>query len=310
MSKTYIVDTLRAHLKARELTYKDLADGLELSEVSVKRLFTGADIGLDRLEQICQFLQIELADLFKASPRKRRLISRLTQAQEAEFAKNNKLLMVAVCALNFWSVQDMWTHLRLTRGQIQSLMQRLDEIGFLDLQSARQYKLLVSHNFAWINGGPIMQMVQGMSQEYFADPFEGDTQVLRILNVRVSKAAQVQLRNRLEQIAQEYVDQSRADSHLPLHERPPVSVCIAARAWIPQFMQELIRQEDQPDATPPLDMDQDKTTRQNRATKAEKPATKKRTTGLKSAAKTLPQKPVQRDSGQKVSKSGVQNTGI
>lgn len=94
MSKTYIIDTLRAHLKARDLTYKDLADGLELSEVSVKRLFTGADIGLDRLEQICQFLQIELSDLFKTSPKKRKLISRLTQAQEAEFAKNNKLLMV------------------------------------------------------------------------------------------------------------------------------------------------------------------------------------------------------------------------
>ena len=151
--------------------------------------------------------------------------------------------MVAVCALNFWSVQDMWTHLTLTRGKIQTLMQRLDEIGFLDLQSARQYKLLVSHNFAWITGGPIMQMVQGVSQEYFADSFEGDTQVLRILNVRVSTAAQVQLKKRLEQIAQEYVDQSRADSHLPLHERPPVSVCIAARAWIPHFMHELIRME-------------------------------------------------------------------
>lgn len=256
MSKTYIVDTLRAHLKARDLTYKDLAEGIELSEVSVKRLFNGADIGLDRLEQICQFLQIELADLFKASPKKRKLISHLTQAQEAEFANNNKLLMVAVCALNFWSVQDMWTHLRLTRGQIQSLMQRLDEIGFLDLQSAQQYKLLVSHNFAWINSGPIMQMVQGMSQEYFADPFEGDTQVLRILNVRVSAAAQVQLRNRLEQIAQEYVDQSRADSHLPLRERPPVSVCIAARAWIPQFMRELIRMDGTQEQMPELKLNE------------------------------------------------------
>lgn len=241
MSKAYIIDTLRAHLKARQLNYKDLAAVLGISETSVKRLFTGADVGLDRLEHICQFLQIEIADLFKSSPKKRKLILRLTQAQEAELAANNKLLMVAVCALNFWSVENMWDHLRLTRIQIQSLMQRLDQIGFLDLQSTRQYKLLVSHNFSWITGGPIMQMVQGVSQEYFADSFEGDAQVLRILNVRVSKTAQVQLRNRLEQIAQEYVDQSRADSHLPLHERPPVSVCIAARQWIPQFMQELIR---------------------------------------------------------------------
>lgn len=101
MSRLYIIDTLRAHLKARDLTYQDLGNGIDLSEVSIKRMFTGADIGLSRLEQICQFLQIELADLFRASPRKRKLISRLTQAQEAEFANNKKLLMVAVCALNF-----------------------------------------------------------------------------------------------------------------------------------------------------------------------------------------------------------------
>ena len=250
MSKTYIIDALRAHLKARNLTYKELAAGIALSEVSIKRLFASGDCTLDRLEQICAFLQIELVDLFRSSPKKRKLISQLTQAQEAEFAHNKTLLMVAVCALNFWPVKDMWAHFKLTRGQIQALLRRLDEIGFLELKSSQQYRLLVAHNFAWITGGPIMQMVQGMSHEFFNDKFDGDGEVLRILNVRLSQSALIQLRARLEQIAQEYEDQSRADSHLPLQERSPVSVCIAARAWIPQFMQELIKM-DLPSATLP-----------------------------------------------------------
>jgi DNA-binding Xre family transcriptional regulator len=241
MSKIYIIDALRAHLKARNLTYKDLAAGIDLSEVSIKRLFASGDCTLDRLEQICDFLQIEVADIFKSSPKKRKRISLLTQAQETEFAHNSQLLVVAVCALNFWAVKDMWTHLKLTRGQILSLLKRLDEIGFLELQSSQQYRLLVAHNFAWITGGPIMQMVQGMSHEFFNYKFDGDGEVLRILNVRLSQAALTQLRTRLEQIAQEYEDQSRADSHLPLTERPPVSVCIAARAWIPKFMQDLLK---------------------------------------------------------------------
>lgn len=313
MSRLYIIDTLRAHLKARDLTYRDLADGIELSEISIKRMFTGADIGLSRLEQICQFLQIELSDLFKTSPKKRKLISRLTQAQEAEFAKNNKLLMVAVCALNYWSVQDMWTHLTLTRGQIQSLMQRLDEIGFLDLQSTRQYKLLVSHNFAWITGGPIMQMVQGMSQEYFADSFEGDTQVLRILNVRVSTPAQAQLKTRLEQIAQEYVDQSRADSHLPLHERPPVSVCVAARAWIPKFMHELIRMETlQSGGAPLLNMPPEGRSAEGDSVQKNAPPapTKTRKASPRTSPKAAIKTPAKRAAKGKVSKSSVKNTGI
>lgn len=241
MSKLYILDSLRAHLKARQLTYKDLAQGLDLSEVSIKRLFANADCSLERLESICAYLQIEFADLFKSSPKKRKLISRLTQQQEMEFARSKDLLMVAVCALNHWSTREMWAHLQINRQQGTMLLKRLDEMGFLELITPDQYKLRVSHNFAWITNGPIMRMVQGMSEEFFNDAFDGDGEILRIINIRVSKAAQLRLRNRLEKIAQEYVDQARADSHLPLEERPPVSVCIAARAWIPAFMLDLVR---------------------------------------------------------------------
>lgn len=241
MSKTFILDTLRAHLKARQLTYQDLAHALDLSEVSVKRMFAGGDLGLGRLEQICHFMHIEMVDLFKAIPHLRVLIRQLTQSQEAELAANPPLLTVAVCAMSFWTVQDMKRHLRLTPAQIQELLHRLDAVGFLDMQSKHQFRLLVSSNFAWITGGPIMKLVQNMSHEYFDKPFDDDAHVLRIINVRISKAAQVRLKQRLEQIAQEYVDQSRADSHLPLTERPPLSICIAARSWIPQFMQVHLR---------------------------------------------------------------------
>lgn len=99
MSKLYVLDAIRAHLKARQLTYKDLALGLGLSEASVKRLFASADCSLERLEQICQFLQLEFADLFRSAPKKRALIAQLTHDQEVEFATHRHLLMVAVCAL-------------------------------------------------------------------------------------------------------------------------------------------------------------------------------------------------------------------
>lgn len=244
MSKLYVLDAIRAHLKARQLTYKDLALGLGLSEASVKRLFASADCSLERLEQICQFLQLEFADLFRSAPKKRALIAQLTHDQEVEFATHRHLLMVAVCALNRWKVPDMWEHLHISPDECRRLLWRLDDIGFLEIQTDHQYRLRVAPTFSWITGGPIMQMVQGISHEYFNDPFDGEGEVLRIVNLRLSREAQVRLKKRLEQIAQEYVDQARADSHLPLPERPPISLCIAARAWIPQFMQDLIKQVD------------------------------------------------------------------
>ena len=241
MSKTYIIDALRLHLKARNITYKELAQAIGLSEVSVKRLFTGGDCGLDRLEQICKYLHLEFRDLFKTAPHKRKLITQLSLAQEQEFAQDNKLLMVAVCALNHWPVADIHKHLQLTRGQVQELLKRLDAMGFLDTQATDRYRLLVASSFRWISGGPIMKMVQSVSNDFFNDTFEGDGEILKIMNVRISYQAQEQLKARLEKIALEYEDQARADSHLPLQERPPLSVCIAVRTWVPKFMRDLYR---------------------------------------------------------------------
>lgn len=250
MSKLFVINTLKAHLKARDITYKDLAKSLNASEVTIKRIFSSSDCSLHRLEQICTLLQIEFADLFHTSPKKRKLITQLSPAQEKEFASNKHLLMLAICALNHWPVKTMWDHLRIPSSEGMGLLQRLDSMGFIELIDADRYKLLVSSNFAWINNGPIMLMVQGMSEEFFSDPFDGDGEILRIINVRLSKESQERLRFRLEMIAQEYVDQSRADSHLPLLERSPVSVCIAARTWIPQFMQDLMRLEKNSSAPP------------------------------------------------------------
>lgn len=143
MSKLYVLDAIRAHLKARQLTYKDLALGLGLSETSVKRLFASADCSLERLEQICQFLQLEFADLFRSAPKKRALIAQLTHDQEVEFATHRHLLMVAVCALNRWKVPDMWEHLHISPDECRRLLWRLDDIGFLEMQTEHQYRLRV-----------------------------------------------------------------------------------------------------------------------------------------------------------------------
>lgn len=243
VSKTYIIDALRLHLKARNITYKELAHAIGLSEPSIKRLFTGGNCGLDRLEEICHYLHLEFADLFKTAPRKRKLINHLSLSQEQELAQDKKLLMVAVCALNHWPVVDIYKHLHFTRSQVQALLHRLDDIGFLEVQTPNRYRLLVASSFGWISGGPIMQMVQSVSDDFFNDGFDGNGEILRIMNMRVSRKAQEQLKARLEQIAVEYEDQARADAHLPLEDRPPLSVCIAVRTWVPKFMLDLYRLE-------------------------------------------------------------------
>lgn len=243
MSRIFLFDSLRAHLKARGLTYRQLADGLGLSEPTIKRIFASSDCSIERLDEICEFLQIELKDLVKRTPKKRQLTEQLTERQEEELAANKKLLMVAVCVMSLWPVKDMLSHLTMTRLECTSLLNRLDEIGFIEMQPKNQYRLLVAKDFSWIVGGPIMRLIKTVSNDFFDHRFEAPGEVLKIINVRVSPSVRESLKARLERIAQEYADQVVVDSHLPLDERPPLSICIAVRTWVPEFLRDLMRME-------------------------------------------------------------------
>lgn len=241
MARNFLFDSLRAHLKARSFTYKQLAIGINVSEPTIKRIFSNNDCTIERLEEICRFLHLELADLVKSTPKKRKLIGQLTRKQEEELAENLKLLMVAVCVMGLWSFEDMLSHLTIPKTECITLLHRLNKIGFIELQANNKYRLLVAKDFSWIVDGPIMRLVKSVSDDFFNHRFQAPGEVLKIINVRISPQVRESLKDRLEQIAQEYADQVVADSHLPLDERPPLSICIAVRAWVPAFLKDLMR---------------------------------------------------------------------
>ncbi len=79
MSQTAaLIDTLKKTLKANGLTYRKVADKLKLSEASVKRLFAGQNISLNRLEQICQLMDMEISDLVNKMEIDRRSFTEFT----------------------------------------------------------------------------------------------------------------------------------------------------------------------------------------------------------------------------------------
>jgi len=245
MSRTFLFDSIRVHLKARGHTYRQLADGINVSEPTIKRIFATNDCTIERLEEICQFLNIELAQLIKSTPKKRKLLTQLTLKQETELAQNKKLLMIAICVMGLWSFDDMLSHLVVSKAECIALLHRLERIGFVEMQPKNQYRLLVAKDFTWIVDGPIMRLVKGVSLDFFNHRFEAPGEVLKIINVRVSPQMRESLKAKLEHVAQQYADQVVADSYLPLDERPPLSICIAVRSWVPEFLRDLMRMEPQ-----------------------------------------------------------------
>ncbi len=231
-----LFDALKLHFKARGLTYADAARALGLSEATLKRIFSRRDCSLERFSALCDLVQVDLADLARVPARPRRLLSQLSHAQEESLVANPRLLLVAVCALNQMAVYEILAAYRLEKAECTSLLLALEALGVLELHPNDRIRLNVSRTFAWIPNGPIMRYVTARAADYFDHPFAAPGESMRIVSVRVSRAAAVGLVARLEQIAREYSEQHAADAVLPLAERPSLSVCLAVRHWeAPEF---------------------------------------------------------------------------
>ena len=62
-----IVAALKRELKARGITYRVLADLLELSESAVKHMFSTGNFSIRRLDEICAALELDIGDLVRLS---------------------------------------------------------------------------------------------------------------------------------------------------------------------------------------------------------------------------------------------------
>lgn len=244
MSRLHLFAALRSHLKTRGISYSELAFGINVAEGTVKRIFTKNDCSTERLDEIADYLGIHLADLFQKNPPPKHLIDQLSPEQEAKLVHNKKLLMLAVCVMDFWPFKDMLKYLTIPREECVTLLQELERMGFIELNDKLTYRLLLTRNFSWLNNGPITQFVKSMSHDYFDHPFDAPGEFLKIVNVRISPYVRNLLKGKIEEVLQQYIDQVSLDAHLPLDERPPLSICVAARSWVPEFLRELMQMDE------------------------------------------------------------------
>jgi len=241
MSSSYVFEAVRAHLRARGITYEHLAQVLGLSESALKKMFAKRDCTLSRLDEICAVLQVDLAELARGNPRHTRLITELSRQQEQEIVDNVRLFIVAVSTMQGMRFEEIISLYKITEAQCIAMLARLDKIGFLELMPQNRYRLLVAKAFRWIPDGPIMRWTKAHAPDYFDHLFDGPGETLRVINVRLSSESRTALLARLEQLAFEYEEQHNADARLPSSERFPLSLCLAIRPWEPKPFREMRR---------------------------------------------------------------------
>lgn len=239
-----LVDALKREMKARGITYAQLAKRIDMSEASVKRMFAQKNFTLARLDQILQATEIDFAEIAQQdADDSSQLISQLSLAQEKEITSDEKLLVIAVSALNQVPLDYLLAHYQLTEAELVKYLLRLDKIGFLQLLPNNRIKLLVSRTFRWLPNGPIQSHFRQLAAtDFLSSRFDGEGESMQLVNVMLSRQSLALMQNRLKQLAREVAQLHQQDAKLGFDEKSAISCLLAARPWLPRSFKELLRE--------------------------------------------------------------------
>ncbi len=232
-----LIDAIKRLLKSQRMTYAQLAPHLDLSEASVKRMFSQQTMNLARLEKICEVLKVGLTELVAHARGDSEPMSELSEEQEEEIVSDPRLFLALYLALNRWREEEVLRRYTFSKAEWVGLLVRLDRMRIIELQPDNRAKLRTARNFRWRENGPVMRLfARKLIPEFFQRRFEGDNEQILLLAGMVSRPTGALLKQRLNELAREFDTLMAHDSSLPVSERVGLSMVLGVRPWgLPDF---------------------------------------------------------------------------
>jgi transcriptional regulator with XRE-family HTH domain len=233
MSTTHdLVSIIKKELKAAQMTYADLATALGMAESSVKRMLAKGDMSLSRVDEICQALKIDFAELSRRVADAQPLLKEMTAEQERAVVGDKKLLLVAICVLSQWTVEQITGTYRLSEADCVKSLAQLDRIGIIELRPLNRYRLKLAKTFRWRPHGAVMNFFREHALlDYFAGGFDGPGEGLMLVHGSVSRTLAPLFLERLQRVAQDFAQQHQTDQKLAEKDREGYTLVLAMRRW-------------------------------------------------------------------------------
>ena len=227
-----IVDALKNVAKSRGVTYADLARRVQLSEASVKRLFSQRTFTLARLLQFCDALEIEFAELARLARGREGETPQMTLAQETALAAEPRLLSVFYLVVNGWTFDEIVARYRITPAQCIGCLAKLDRLKLVDLMPGNRVRVKVPQGTRLRSDGPIRRRHGKRAVEDFLAPqFDRAGGYFAFEFRELSRASFEILRRKLERIAAEFHELGELDSGVAPSRRETIGMAVGLRPW-------------------------------------------------------------------------------
>lgn len=228
-SKKLLIDVLKQFLKEKNKTYKDVAALLSLSEASVKRLFSNADLTTERLFIILDFVDKDMTDLAKHMQLNGKAISQISIKNEQELVDDLPTLYLALLVLNNWKYKEIIEHYKLSERQIEKSLLKLDKMGIIELLPENHYRLKVSINFQWQLQGPIQRFFIDHLAHTFLTDINKQNDEFKFLIGMVNDESYQQIRQSIQLLCNQFYEINHENKSLKLKDKKTTFMVVSLR---------------------------------------------------------------------------------
>jgi DNA-binding Xre family transcriptional regulator/Mn-dependent DtxR family transcriptional regulator len=238
-----IMESLKRVMKARSMTYADLAQRIELSEASVKRIFSQSTLTLARLDQICQALETSIQELTRlAGAQPTEVMESLRVDQEEALAADPNLLACYYLLANGRSGHEIAAELGVEEPSVRRWFVRLHALGLITMQSRLRARALTTSAINWRDDGPVRKLYERKVRlEFMQSAFSHPSEAFHFRSSELSESSCRVLLRRLDRLASEFRDLAELDRALPSRDKVSIGLLMAVRPWVFSMFQSLRR---------------------------------------------------------------------
>ena len=157
---------LRQALKARGYTYSQLAQALDVSELTIKRLFRDKDCKMSRLIEICSVIDLDISDLMDMQKRISPAAHYLPLETEQAISQQPNLFAFLILLLSQISPQAIACEYQLTDSQLYHYLRQLEKLAVIEILPENKVRFQVPMPIRLRFHGVLGEQVKQVNQQF------------------------------------------------------------------------------------------------------------------------------------------------
>ena len=233
-----LIQQLKKAVKQSGRSYTDLAKSLDCSVSNVKRMFSLEKMTIERFDEICQIIGIDMAEIVLQMRGKEVIPKVLSKTQELAILNDRSLFVYFYLLTRDWSPKLIAERFNVKTEIHNKVLVSLEKLGILDYLPNEKVRFRIDKRIQWKAGTPIFDSLFGqVSKEFLDFQFASNDSFFCFLTGEFSERSAALMHKKSEDYARDISQIIAIDNALPKGKTVAAAAMLAMRPWVFSVLQ-------------------------------------------------------------------------